>query len=66
MLLEDGHLNREEMGRHIFSDENKRKQLNAITHPEIRNAMFWEILFYFLKGKFALLLSFMPADPKED
>ncbi|KAK7110464.1 dephospho-CoA kinase-like [Littorina saxatilis] len=50
MLLEDGHLNREEMGRHIFSDENKRKQLNAITHPEIRNAMFWEILFYFLKG----------------
>ena len=50
ILLEDGRLNREELGRQVFSDETKRKQLNAITHPEIRKTMFWEIIFCFLKG----------------
>ena len=50
MFLEDGHLDRVQMGRLVFSDAVKRRQLNAITHPEIRNAMFWEIFLYFLKG----------------
>ena len=56
VFLEDGHLDREEMGRLVFSDANKRRQLNAITHPEIRNAMFWEIFLYFLKGWLVFLV----------
>ncbi|PVD30234.1 hypothetical protein C0Q70_09496 [Pomacea canaliculata] len=50
VFLEDGQLNREEMGRIIFSDSTRRKQLNAITHPEIRKAILWQLLICFLKG----------------
>ena len=50
VFLDDGNLDRAKMGEMVFSDADKRKQLNAITHPEIRKAMFWEIFLYFLKG----------------
>lgn len=39
VLLSNGELNRQELGTIIFSDEEKRKQLNAIVHPEVRKEM---------------------------
>lgn len=35
ILLADGSLNRPEMARRVFTDVQKRKQLNAIMHPAI-------------------------------
>ena len=35
MILDDGHLNRERLGQCVMQDEEKRKQLEAITHPRI-------------------------------
>ncbi|WP_342488976.1 dephospho-CoA kinase [Bacillus sp. FSL P4-0248] len=39
VLLPNGELNRQQLGAVIFSDEEKRKQLNAIVHPEVRKEM---------------------------
>lgn len=39
VIHEDGTLNREELGALIFSDPSKRKQLNDIMHPAIREEM---------------------------
>lgn len=39
VLKEDGSLNRQELGRLIFGDEDKRKQLEGILHPPIRKLM---------------------------
>lgn len=39
VLLPNGDLNRQQLGAIIFSDEEKRKQLNAIVHPEVRKEM---------------------------
>lgn len=36
MIGEDGRLRREELARHIFSDPARRRQLEAILHPRIR------------------------------
>ena len=35
ILLEDGEINRKQLGNIVFSDEEKLKLLNEITHPEI-------------------------------
>ncbi len=56
VLLEDGQLNREALGNIIFSDVNKRKKLNQITHPKIQRMMFWAIVKYFFEGTFKLLI----------
>ncbi len=39
MLLEDGNLNRKKMADLIFSDDEKRKLLNDLTHPKIINEL---------------------------
>lgn len=36
MLLPDGSLDRKRLGRVVFADVNKRRQLEEIMHPEIR------------------------------
>lgn len=51
ILLENGEIDRQKLGQIIFGDEEKRRLLNSITHPEIHKAMLKEILFYFLKGE---------------
>jgi dephospho-CoA kinase len=45
ILLDDGNLNRKKLGEMIFTDELKRKKLNEITHPRIREWML-EILAF--------------------
>lgn len=40
----DGKLNRENLGKIVFSDARKRKILNSITHPEIYKSIGWKCL----------------------
>lgn len=47
---ENGELNREALGKVIFSDTKKRVILNRITHPKIQRKMFWAILQHFYEG----------------
>lgn len=46
VLLPDGTLNRKKLGSIVFSDENKRKELNSILHPAIRAEMFSRMEHY--------------------
>ncbi|XP_053555835.1 dephospho-CoA kinase domain-containing protein isoform X2 [Bombina bombina] len=50
VLLESGELDREKLGAIIFSDPEKRRLLNSITHPPIRRAMLKQTIWYFLVG----------------
>ncbi|KAM6451207.1 dephospho-CoA kinase domain-containing protein isoform 1-T4 [Liasis olivaceus] len=50
ILLENGEINREILGSIIFSQPEKRKLLNSITHPEIQKEMLKQILKYFVLG----------------
>ena len=42
-LLSDGQLDRAALRRKIFSDENQRKALEAITHPRIRDELIRQV-----------------------
>lgn len=46
VLLPDGTLNRKKLGSIVFSDENKREELNSILHPAIRAEMFSRMEHY--------------------
>ena len=48
----DGELDREVLGKIIFSDVNKRTRLNRITHPKIQKEMIIAIIKHFLAGNF--------------
>ncbi|GAA6081729.1 dephospho-CoA kinase domain-containing protein isoform X1 [Tachysurus ichikawai] len=50
VLLENGEIDRQKLGQIIFTDPEKRRMLNSITHPEIHRAMLKEILNYFIRG----------------
>jgi dephospho-CoA kinase len=50
ILKEDLEINREELGRIVFSDEKQRKLLNSITHFPILLEMFKNLVLHFLKG----------------
>ncbi|WP_339162234.1 dephospho-CoA kinase [Siminovitchia sp. FSL W7-1587] len=39
IIQNDGTLNREKLGTIVFNDEEKRKKLNAIVHPAVREKM---------------------------
>lgn len=43
ILLQDGTIDRKKLGRHIFSDAEKRHKLEEITHPEIRTRIRREL-----------------------
>lgn len=47
---EDDTLNREALGDIIFSNAEKRRLLNEITHPEIVKEMAWLIIKCFFRG----------------
>ncbi|KAK7693928.1 hypothetical protein QCA50_003502 [Cerrena zonata] len=51
VLQPDGTLDRPKLGSIVFSDESKRKQLNAIVHPAVRKKMFWEVMRYWWRGE---------------
>ncbi|MDA7027189.1 dephospho-CoA kinase [Bacillus sp. CLL-7-23] len=39
VLLDNGEVDRKKLGTLVFTNEDKRKQLNEIVHPEVRKAM---------------------------
>ncbi|XP_053218705.1 dephospho-CoA kinase domain-containing protein isoform X1 [Podarcis raffonei] len=50
ILLESGEINREALGSIVFSQPEKRRLLNSITHPAIQKEMVKQILKYFMLG----------------
>ncbi|MCA0982513.1 dephospho-CoA kinase [Halobacillus yeomjeoni] len=46
VLHDDGAINRKKLGKIIFGDEEKRKALNEIVHPEVRKEMVHRRDFY--------------------
>ncbi|KAM7029827.1 LOW QUALITY PROTEIN: dephospho-CoA kinase domain-containing protein [Acridotheres tristis] len=56
ILLENGEINREALGNIIFSQLEKRRLLNSITHPEILKEMLKQILKYFVLGYHYVIL----------
>lgn len=55
-LLPDGSMNREEIGRQIFGDEEKRNMLNGIIHPAIRQEMLRQKDVYLAQGEKIVIL----------
>ncbi|CAL1277714.1 unnamed protein product [Larinioides sclopetarius] len=52
----DGTLNRSALGQVVFSQQEKRKVLNSITHPEVFKSMFFKAAKLFFSGhQFAVL-----------
>ncbi|KAL3234904.1 Dephospho-CoA kinase CAB5 [Nakaseomyces bracarensis] len=50
LVNSDGSLNRPALGRWVFANKEDLKMLNSITHPAIRQMIFKNILYYYLKG----------------
>lgn len=53
-------LNRPALGRRVFGDSEERKRdrgvLNGIVHPAVRREMYKELLVYYLRGCWAVVL----------
>lgn len=53
-------LNRQALGRRVFGDDPERRRdraiLNGIVHPAVRREMYKEILYYFFRGHWAVVL----------
>lgn len=56
IVLENGEINRPLLGSIIFNDEEKRLQLNAIVHPEVRRVMLEQTNTYLAKGEPLVIL----------
>ncbi|KAI6190161.1 Dephospho-CoA kinase 1 [Aphelenchoides bicaudatus] len=52
----DGKLRREKLGELVFSNQEKRRKLNGITHPAIRKQIFLQIAKAFLSGRKYIVL----------
>ncbi|XP_029157425.1 dephospho-CoA kinase domain-containing protein [Nylanderia fulva] len=50
VFLDNKYLDRTKLGDLIFNDVEKRKKLNAITHPDIYKEIYWQTVKYFLQG----------------
>ncbi|XP_076748998.1 dephospho-CoA kinase [Xylocopa sonorina] len=50
VFLDTNELDRVKLGDIIFNDVEKRKKLNAITHPHIYKEIYWQTFKYFLQG----------------
>ncbi|XP_026761233.1 dephospho-CoA kinase domain-containing protein isoform X1 [Galleria mellonella] len=50
VLCGDGKVNRVRLGEIVFDDNEKRRKLNAITHPRIQSAMMKMAISYFFSG----------------
>ncbi|XP_015125111.1 dephospho-CoA kinase domain-containing protein-like [Diachasma alloeum] len=50
VICSDGTINREKLGDLIFNDVEKRRKLNAFTHPDIYKEMCWQAFKYFFQG----------------
>ncbi|HWK24200.1 MAG TPA: dephospho-CoA kinase [Ureibacillus sp.] len=55
-LMEDGAMNRQKIGSIIFHDEEKRKELNSIIHPAIRQEMLRQRDEYIENGEKTVIM----------
>ncbi|GMH93606.1 hypothetical protein TrST_g2910 [Triparma strigata] len=55
ILNNDGTINRTKLGGIIFSDPEKRRKLNKLTHPKIRTIMILEILLSTFLGSVLII-----------
>ncbi|MCM3635365.1 MULTISPECIES: dephospho-CoA kinase [Paenibacillus] len=60
VLYPDGSLNRKQLGSIVFSDSDKLKQLEQITHPAIRERMLQTIEVYKQQQPHALIVADIP------
>ena len=51
VILENGELNRKQLGNIIFNDKSQNKVLGGIMGPAIQKQIIWEIIIAFIKGK---------------
>eukprot|EP00123_Amoebidium_parasiticum_P010086 comp19884_c1_seq1/m.24056 comp19884_c1_seq1/g.24056 ORF comp19884_c1_seq1/g.24056 comp19884_c1_seq1/m.24056 type:complete len:233 (-) comp19884_c1_seq1:57-755(-) len=51
VICENGSLNRPVLGKMVFSDDEKRRKLNRITHPAVRWQMLKEVAYHFFTGR---------------
>lgn len=56
ILREDGTLDREKLGEIVFADEEKRKMLNQIVHPAVRESMIAKRDAYVKSGEKCIVL----------
>jgi dephospho-CoA kinase len=56
ILLENGEIDRAKLGAVIFNDEEKRKKLNSIVHPAVRERMNEQKNNYIQAGEKAVVL----------
>lgn len=56
VLRPDGSLDREALGRIVFADPARRKALEAIVHPAVRERMWAEVAEYRQQGRPAVVL----------
>ena len=56
IYCEDGHFDRIKLAAVIFSDEDKREQLNAIVHPAVKEYVKQQLLEERRKGQLQLLV----------
>lgn len=45
-----GEIDRVKLGDIVFNDREKRRRLDAITHPEVYNKIFWMVIRCFFQG----------------
>ncbi|XP_017890995.1 uncharacterized protein LOC108631522 [Ceratina calcarata] len=50
IFLDTNEIDRTKLGDLIFNDVEKRKKLNAITHPDIYKEIYWQTFKYLLQG----------------
>ncbi|XP_058082914.1 dephospho-CoA kinase [Magnolia sinica] len=56
ILLENGEINRAQLGQIIFADPAKRQLLNRLLAPFISSGIFWEVVKLWLKGSKVIIL----------
>src|SRR5690606_12685005 len=56
ILLENGAIDRKKLGEIVFHNEDKRKLLNSIVHPEVRKVMLEKRDQAFQRGEKAVFL----------
>lgn len=56
VFLSTKELDRAKLGDIIFNDVEKRKKLNAITHPDIYREIYWQTFKYFVQGHSFIVL----------
>lgn len=50
IFLDTDEIDRAKLGDLIYNDVEKRKKLNAITHPDIYREIYWQTFKYLLQG----------------